>query len=199
MMTCGLTGGIGAGKSTTAELLARRGIPVIDTDAIARDLVRPGEPALNDIRASFGADFVDQDGSLRRDRLAEVVFSQADKRRELEAILHPRIRRTWEGRLADLGRQGMPLAFVMIPLLFETEAESRLSGVICVGCSESTQRARLTRRGWNEAQIRQRVAAQWPMSRKMDRADWVIWNESSLDLCEQQLNRVVSGLPQSAG
>lgn len=199
MMTCGLTGGIGAGKSTAAGLLARRGIPVVDTDAIARDLVRPGEPALDEIRSSFGPEIVDRDGSLRRERLAEVVFSQADKRRELEAILHPRIRRTWEGRLADLGRQGVPLAFVMIPLLFETEAENRLNGIVCVGCSESTQRTRLKQRGWNDAQIRQRVAAQWPTSRKMDRADWVIWNESSLDLCEEQLNRVVSGLPGSAG
>lgn len=191
MITCGLTGGIGAGKSTVAGMLAGRGIPVIDTDEIARELVQPGEPALNDIQAQFGSGMIRADGCLDRERMAQLVFSDSDKRGALESILHPRIRCAWEERVSALRDRGTALAIVAIPLLFETGAEQSLHGVVCVGCSETTQNARLTQRGWSAAQIERRIGAQWPLRRKMDRADWVIWNESTLNICEEQLMRVM--------
>ena len=92
MKLFGLTGGIGMGKSTSASLLSLGGVPVIDTDIIAREIVEPGQPALTEIAATFGRELIDAEGRLRRARLAEIVFSAPNKLRELEAILHPIIR-----------------------------------------------------------------------------------------------------------
>src|SRR5437899_8502578 len=94
--TFGLTGGIGMGKSTAADLLRKRGLPVVDSDVIARQAVEPGQPALAEIRQLFGAEMVGDDGRLRREELARRVFADAESRRKLEAILHPRIRAVWQ-------------------------------------------------------------------------------------------------------
>jgi dephospho-CoA kinase len=190
MKVCGLTGGVGMGKSTAAQFLQARGAQVVDADKLARQLVQPGQPALAEIQAEFGKDVVAPDSGLRRDKLAEIVFADAAARKKLEAILHPRIRERWLARVELWRRENRALALVVIPLLFETGAESSFDKIICVACSAATQRERLLARGWTPEQIRRRVAAQWPVEQKISRADFVVWTEGALGAHTQQLKRI---------
>jgi dephospho-CoA kinase len=190
MKLFGLTGGIGMGKSTSAAILTRRGLPVLDTDAIARDLVEPGEPALQEIVEFFGRELLDAQGRLRRSALAAMVFSAPDKLKQLEAILHPRIRERWLARAEGWKREGKAAGVVVIPLLFETGAQSHFDSIVCAACSAPTQRERLLARGWSEKQLEQRLAAQWPSEEKIAAANYVIWTEADLAMHERQLERV---------
>ncbi len=182
------------GKSTAAQFLRRRGMPVVDTDELAHQLVEPGQPALMEIQTVFGKHIVAPDGQLRRDELAQVVFTDPAARKKLEAILHPRIRERWLAQIETWRGENSPLAVVVIPLLFETQAESSFDKIICVACSATAQRERLLARGWTPEQIRQRLAAQWPVEQKIARADFVIWTDGSLDVLAQQIDRIVAGL-----
>ena len=190
MKVCGLTGGVGMGKSTAAEFLRARGAQVVDTDELARQLVQPGQPALAEIQAEFGKSIVASDGRLRRDELAEIIFADAAARQKLEAILHPRIRERWLAQVEIWRKENRALAVVVIPLLFETRAESHFNKIICVACSTPTQRQRLLSRGWTPEQIKQRLAAQWPVEQKISRADFVVWTDGALDAHAQQLERI---------
>lgn len=192
MKVYGLTGGVGMGKSATDKLLRARGVPVADTDLIARQIVEPGQPALTEIRKAFGPDILDDDdGRLRRDELARRVFGNTVARAELEGILHPRIRAIWQQQIEAWRSEGRPVAVVVIPLLFETDARAQFDRVICVACSPATQRERLKERGWDTHQIQKRIAAQWPTERKMELADYVIWTEGDLDVHGEQLGRIL--------
>jgi dephospho-CoA kinase len=193
MKVFGLTGGIGMGKSTAADLLARRGIPVIDTDVIAREIVEPGQPALAEIVATFGATLLDANGKLRRAALAEIVFSSPEKLKQLEAILHPRIRERWLAQVEGWRSENKLPGVVVIPLLFETEAQRHFDAVICTACSAATQRKRLRERGWSEQQIQQRLAAQWPTEKKVAASNYVVWTEGEVALHERQLERIFNG------
>jgi dephospho-CoA kinase len=194
MKVCGLTGGVGMGKSTAAQLLRERGAQIVDTDELARQLVEPGQPAVSEIKAAFGEQMVASDGRLRRDELAQIVFTDPVARKKLEAILHPRIRERWLAQLETWRRENRPLAVVAIPLLFETKAESCFDKIICVACSAVTQRERLLNRGWTPEQIQQRLAAQWPIDQKIARSDFVIWTDGSLDVLAQQIERFLQKL-----
>jgi dephospho-CoA kinase len=187
----GLTGGIGAGKSTAGEILAARGIPVIDTDIIARQVVEPGEPAWKEIGELFGSAVLESDGRLHRRRLAEIVFANPDKRKQLEGIVHPRIRENWRKQTEDLRRSGTRAAIVIIPLLFETDAASHFDRVICLGCSIPTQQARLLARGWSAEHIKYRLGAQWPLEKKLLLSDYVVWTEGGKELQVAQLDRIL--------
>jgi len=189
--TFGLTGGIGMGKSTAADLLRRRGFPVVDSDVIAREIVEPGQPALAEIRQLFGREILGDDGRLRRDELARRVFADASARRKLEEILHPRIRAVWQSQLQSWRAEGRPAAIALIPLLFETDASRHCDATICAACSAKTQRQRLRKRGWNDEQIDQRIAAQLSIEKKMLLADYVVWTEGPLDVHEAQLARII--------
>ena len=190
MKVCGLTGGLGMGKSTAALFLRNRGAHVVDTDALARQLVQPGQPALAEIQAEFGISIIAPDGRLRRDELARIVFADAAARQKLETILHPRIRERWLAQVEIWRRENRALAVVVIPLLFETRAESHFTKIICAACSAATQRERLLARGWTPEQIRQRIAAQWPVEQKISRADFVVWTDGALAAHGQQLERI---------
>jgi len=190
MKVCGLTGGVGMGKSTAAQFFRTRGAHVVDTDELARQLVQPGQPALAEIQAAFGQTIVAPEGRLRRDELARIVFADAAARQKLEAILHPRIGERWLAQIETWRRENRALAVVVIPLLFETRAESHFDKIICVACSAATQRKRLLARGWTPEQIRQRLAAQWPVEQKISRADFVVWTDGALDAQVQQLERI---------
>ena len=192
MKTFGITGGIGMGKSTAAAFLRERGVAVVDTDDLARQVVQPGEPALSEIQNAFGREIVGDDGQLRRDQLASLVFSAPDARARLEAILHPRIQRLWETQLEVWRAEGRAVAAVVIPLLFETKAESAFDAVICLACSDATQQARLVSRGWSPEQIKQRIAAQMPVADKMSRADHVVWTEGDVATTATQLERIMA-------
>lgn len=194
MKTLGLTGGIGMGKSACAQLLQWRGAAVVDTDELARRVVQPGEPGLAEIENAFGRGCFFPDGQLNRDAVAQMVFADPGARARLEAILHPRIRDLWQAQLATWRAEGKRLAVVVIPLLFETKAEGEFDSIWCVACSEATQRQRLLGRGWSEAQIQQRNAAQLPVAEKLARADHVIWTEGGMDVHAQQVYRLVPPL-----
>jgi dephospho-CoA kinase len=189
--TIGLTGGIGTGKSTLAAWLRRVGVALVDTDELARALVEPGQPALVEIRAAFGSAVFDPDGQLRRDALADRVFSDTEARRVLEGILHPRIHAGWRGQVALWEEKRLPLGVVVIPLLFEKSLETGFDRTLCVACRPSTQWERLRARGWSEVEIQRRVAAQLPLTEKLRRADRVIWTEGSLALLEEQGRRIL--------
>ena len=120
MKLFGMTGGIGMGKTTAGDLLRRRGVAVVDTDLIARQVVEPGQPALLEIKTTFGAQMLQPDGRLNREALAHKVFADASARGALEAMLHPRIREIWQAEVEGWRRQDLPVGVVIIPLLFET-------------------------------------------------------------------------------
>jgi dephospho-CoA kinase len=180
------------GKSTAAGILRTLGMEVIDTDQIARDIVRPRQPALAEIQKYFGAEIVDVKGELRRDQLAAQVFSDADKRATLESILHPRIREVWQREIAQWRSENKTTAAVIIPLLFETQAEGSFDSTICIACSRSTQMMRLRERGWSDEQIRQRIAAQWPLEKKITLSDYVVWTDTTLAMHAAQIESIVS-------
>lgn len=180
------------GKSASDKFLRERGIPVCDTDIVAREVVEPGEPALAEVTAQFGQDLIGPDGRLRRDELARRVFGDSAARQKLESILHPRIRAVWEEQVAKWKSENQSRAVVVIPLLYETNAMSAFHAVICVACSAPTQRKRLQERGWDLDQIEKRIASQWPVEKKMDMANYVVWTEGSLEVHAAQLARIVA-------
>lgn len=182
------------GKSAAAHILRARGIAVVDTDDLARLVVAPGQPALEEIRLAFGPGLVGADGQLRRAELARVIFSDAAARQQLETILHPRIRQLWSDQLQAWREEGKALAVVVIPLLFETQAEASFDAVACVACSAATQRERLSARGWTTEQIELRNAAQLPAADKMFRSNHVIWTEGGMDVHAQQWERMLSAV-----
>ena len=194
MKVLGLTGGIGMGKSTSARLLRAREVPVVDTDDLARQVVAPGQPALAEVLAAFGPQMAGPDGQLRRAELARCVFADPAARRRLEAILHPPIRALWRAQVETWRAEGRPLAVVVIPLLFETKAETELDLTICVACSAPTQQQRLQARGWSPEQIEQRLQAQWPVETKAARADYLVWTEADLDVHAAQIERILRRL-----
>jgi dephospho-CoA kinase len=191
MMLFGLTGGVGMGKSTAARILMGRGVPVLDTDDIAREVVRAGQPALVEIQKQFGPGIVGSDGELRRDELARKVFGDPAARTVLEHILHPRIRRVWLAQVEQWRAAAIPTAVVVIPLLFETDTAAQFDAIICVSCTQMTQVQRLAQRGWTVEQIDQRRRAQWPVDKKIALADFLVWSEGSLSVLDEQLRRIV--------
>lgn len=187
------------GKSTAAAILGRWGVAVVDTDDIARAVVAPGQPALDEIREAFGAGMIRGDGTLDRGRLAEAVFGDAEARRRLEGILHPRIRGVWWERVGEWRGRGIRCGVVVIPLLFETGAEGRFDAVVCVACSPATQRRRLLDRGWSEAHLQRRLSAQMPVETKILRSRFLIWTEPPVAVHEAQWRAVFATLGLLAG
>jgi dephospho-CoA kinase len=194
MKLLGLTGGIGMGKSAAADCFRQAGLPVVDTDVLARELVAPGQPALAEIREVFGPGVIDDSGCLRRDVLARIVFANETRRRRLEGILHPRIRAAWLAQAGMWRREGRPAGVVVIPLLFETQAAGQFTATICVACTTASQRERLRARGWSAEEIALRLAAQWPIEKKMAAADFVVWAEGGLANTATQIERILARL-----
>lgn len=179
MFKVGLTGGIGSGKSTVADCFAVHGVPVIDTDLIARELTALGGAALAAIRAAFDDSVMHADGTLNRAALRSRVFSDGAARRQLEAILHPRIRQRVEQRLATV--TAAPYVLIVIPLLVETGSyRDMLDRVLVVDCPEDMQIARVrARSGLDPDQINAILAAQAGRSERLAAADDVIVNTST--------------------
>jgi dephospho-CoA kinase len=193
MKLIGITGGIAMGKSTAAFFLRQLGVAVIDTDDIARRLVEPGQPALAEIVERFSSAVLLPDGRLNRGQLARRVFARASARSDLEAILHPRIRAVWTAE-AELWRKARrPCGAVIIPLLFETGGEALFDAIVCVACSPETQARRLSGRGWDAAQCRQRLKAQWPVNKKIAGSDFVVWTGTTLEIHAAQLDKIIGG------
>lgn len=171
----GLTGGIASGKSLVADAFAALGVPVIDTDLIARDVVQPGKPALAEIHTQFGNGVIRTDGSLDRRALRRIVFADDEKRRQLESILHPRIR---EQTMADAAAVTAPYMVIVVPLLVESPMKGFMDRILVVDCSEATQISRLLRRDAESAdQARRMIGAQASRAARLALADDVIDND----------------------
>jgi len=178
MLTIALTGGIGSGKSAVAERFVALGVPVIDADLLARELVQPGRPALEEIIAAFGADLLQSDGALDRRKLRGRVFEDAAARQRLEAILHPRIRAEMQQRLSSLDA---PYAILVIPLLLETAQADLADRILVVDLPVELQLQRASLRdGQSKENIRTIVAAQCSREQRLASADDVIDNSGSL-------------------
>jgi dephospho-CoA kinase len=195
MRRVALTGGIATGKSTILRrLLQPHGIPTIDADVLAREVVRPGTPAAAAIRDRFGDVLFTADGELDRKALGALVFREPQARLALEGIVHPevyaRIMR-WFSELPP----STPVAVADIPLLFETHHENDFDTVVVAACEPAEQVARLMRRdGLTESEARQRLDAQWPIAEKVQRADYVIWTDGPPTATAEQVDALAARL-----
>ncbi|MFP3874714.1 MAG: dephospho-CoA kinase [Thiohalophilus sp.] len=186
MLIVALTGGIGSGKSTVADAFARRGVPIIDTDLIARELVAPGQPALAQIAAHFGDGVLRSDGRLDRGALRAVVFADPAQRRALEQILHPRIRDEVRRRLDGLPG---PYCLVVIPLLAETGDYPFVDRVLLVEADEETRiRRTMARDQLSREQVAQILASQGSREQRRALADDLVDNSRDLEQLEQQID-----------
>jgi len=185
----GLTGGIASGKSTVARLLADHGAPIVDADQLARAVVAPGQPALDEIARAFGRDVIDASGGLDRKKVAALVFADPDKRRALNAILHPRIGVLTAGELGKLRAAGAKLAIYEAALLVENQIHLGLDGLIVVALDEARQRERLAARdGLAPDEVDARLRAQAPLADKLAAATWIIDNNGPLDDTRRQVD-----------
>lgn len=189
MITIGLTGGIGSGKSTVAAHLERLGASVVDTDEISRALTAAGGAAIEQVRAEFGARYIGADGALDRAAMRELVFEDPLARSRLESILHPAIRAATDAALA---RAAGDYALVVVPLLFETRGYAdRVARTLVVDCPEELQVARTAARSaLDPAAVRRIMRAQWPRWRRLQAADDTIWNGGDQAALEPQCARL---------
>jgi dephospho-CoA kinase len=193
MRTVGLTGGIACGKSTVADILRRRGLPVIDADLVAREVVAAGTPGLALVLGRFPA--VARNGAIDRAALRDLVSRSAEARRDLEAILHPLIGARILEALADLAKADAPLAFVEAALMIETGSYRRYDAVVVVVASPEVQLRRLMARdGMGEQDARRFIATQMPIEEKEKVATVVIENSGDLGALEVEVDRMVGAL-----
>ena len=184
----GLTGGVGCGKSTVAQIITRLGVPVLDTDAVAHELLLPGSPVLERVISEFGETYRNGNGLDRR-KLGKRVFADRKALERLNALMHPDVFQRMHQWLAET-LAGHEQAVVMIPLLFETGAERWCDAVITVAADEHVVLQRLADRGWSETEARARMGAQLPLAEKVKRADAVIWNNEGLDALSQAVMKI---------
>ena len=181
----GLTGGIASGKSLVANMFAKLGAEIVDADQIAREVVSPGEPALSAIRDAFGAQVLNSRGELDRASLRKLVFADADKRRTLDALLHPLIRARLLARLGEVRR---PYAIIAVPLLVETDFVALVDRVAVVDCPEPMQLERLMRRdGIPRTEAVAMIAAQADRATRLRAAHDVIDNSGDVEATRRQV------------
>lgn len=187
MKVLGLTGGIGSGKTVVGEMFARLGAEVIDADQLARDVVEPGQPALDEIVKRFGAEILLPDGRLDRPKLGRIIFADAAARAALNAITHPRIRERMDAAVTER-RERAGVLILDIPLLYETARTTLVEKVIVVWVDPATQTRRLLERGGlTPEEARQRIAAQMSLDDKRALADHVIDNSGGLEATRRQV------------
>ncbi|MBW7476661.1 dephospho-CoA kinase [Paenibacillus oenotherae] len=189
-MKLGLTGGIACGKSTVSAMLVQRGAKLIDADAVAREVVLPGEPALNDIAAAFGAQVLNEDGTLDRKKLGSLVFGNREQLDILESILHPAIRtRMWDKIRGCEAENPKGLIVADIPLLYETGQAGLYDAVMVVYVPQAVQMERLmARNSLTSEEAGKRIALQMDIEEKRQLADIVIDNSGSLEDTERQVD-----------
>jgi dephospho-CoA kinase len=194
VLLVGLTGGIGSGKSTVARMLESRGAVVFDADVLAREAVESGTPGHAAVIERFGANVLAPGGELDREALASIVFADPAARRDLEAIVHPEVRRLFaEGAEAYEGTDRVVV--LSAPLLVETGMHTAFEVLVVVSATPHTQTERLMRdRGMSEPAIRARIAAQAPLEAKSEVADFILDNEGSMEELERQVDRVWADL-----
>jgi dephospho-CoA kinase len=196
MILVGLTGGVATGKSTVAKMFKQCGAVVIDADELARELVKPGKPAWQDIVKLFGKTVLNQDRSLDRQALGSIVFRNRTKLRQLEHIIHPRVAREQQ-RLVRRIAKDKPRAVVIyeVPLLFEASVDKRVDKIIVVTADRETQIARLKKRnGLSRAEATRRISSQMPLAKKVHRADHVLNGTLPRPSLRRQVGRLLRNL-----
>lgn len=194
MVRLALTGGIATGKSHVLKAFAGAGVPTIDADSLAHDVVAAGTPGAAAVIARFGPQVRLPDGGIDRRALGSIVFGDSDARRDLEAIVHPEVYRAIERWLAGLG-QGIPVAVADIPLLFETAHERDFDAVVVAACPVAEQLRRvMTRDGLSDIDARSRIAAQLPIDEKVRRANYVIWTTGTNEETARQVGAVIASV-----
>jgi len=181
----GLTGGIASGKSTAAKFFGALGVPILDSDQIARDVVEPGQPPLERLIERFGPKILTADGHLDRPALREIVFSDPKARADLEALTHPAIGAAMEARSAEAGG---PYQILVIPLLVEKNLAAHVDRVLVVDCDEQLQIRRLRDRdGSTPEQVQAILKAQAPRTARLKAADDVIHNDTDMSAVRDQV------------
>lgn len=191
MLKIGLTGGIGSGKTAVSKRFEALGAPVIDTDLLAREVVEPGEPALDRLVRLFGREILREDGRLDRERLRRTVFADPAARREVEAILHPAIRRRLRARLVELERTETPYCVIVVPLLVETDFQEMVDRVLVIEAArERRVRWVMTRTGMQKAEVEQIMDAQAAPEERLRAAHDVVHNDGTLDDLREKVDRL---------
>ncbi|WP_258088214.1 dephospho-CoA kinase [Weissella fangxianensis] len=198
MFKLGLTGGIATGKTTISNYLKSTGIPVLDADEYARQVVEPGTPGLAEITNTFGEQVLQPDGSLNRKLLGQIVFNDASARQKLNDITHPRIQQMMADELYRLAEHQTPLVILDIPLLLENKNVAGADAVMVVTVPESLQLTRLMQRNnLTEKEAQSRISAQMPLVEKEKLADFVIDNSGSISSTQKQVEQVIQKIRQS--
>mgnify|MGYP002525465255 FL=1 len=192
MSVYGLTGGIGAGKSTVANMFQESGIPVVLADDVGREVASKGSDGLAEIVRSFGPDVLDSNGELDRRKLGTLIFNDPDRRRELEAISHPRVRDQSRELFSQLEQAGNQIVVYESALLYETQRHTEMRGVILVTASEEQRIARVrSRDGSEEEAVRQRIKAQMDDEEKRGLADYIIENNGDLQVLRREVDSLI--------
>ncbi|HSL11413.1 MAG TPA: dephospho-CoA kinase [Actinomycetota bacterium] len=197
MLLVGLTGGLGSGKSTVSTMLAERGAVILDADAFARDAVRAGTSGFDRVVARFGGGLVAADGELDRAALAAIVFNDEAALRDLEAIVHPEVRRMIEQGVSDNARTDRVVVLVN-PLLIEMGTHRDCDVVVVVSASTETQLERVMARGMEREDAEARMANQLPLDERVTHADVLLDNDDGLAELERQVDRLWSSLRERA-
>jgi dephospho-CoA kinase len=200
-MVVGITGGLATGKSLVTRMLQARGAITFSADEAARAVLTPGGAALNAIASEFGREMLHPNGELDRARLGQFIFSDTAARDRLNRILHPAILRLLCAQIEASRKDFSPATIIAVetPLLYETNLSDWFERIVVVTATETTQIARLKERsGLDEAEARRRIAAQWPLSEKAARADWVLVNDGSLENVQVSVDRLWNYLIQAA-
>lgn len=193
MKLIGLTGGIASGKSTVAAILKRLGAAIVDADALAREVVEPGRDAWKNIVETFGAEVLQADRTLDRQKLRATIFNNPAARKKLEAIIHPRVRALAEERIRQHTAAGYAIVVYEVPLLFEGNLHEWLRPVVLVACDLDTQKRRLQERDGLSAEASQKhIDAQMSLAEKRRLADYVIENDGSLEDLEGEVQTVLN-------
>ena len=199
MRRVALTGGIATGKSYVRAQLEKLGVPTIDADTLAREAVAPGTPGLAAVVERFGPEVLAPSGALDRHKLASIVFMDPAARRDLEAIVHPAVRRATDAWFDGLDHARYALAVADIPLLYEVGRDRDFDAVIVTAVDPDTQLRRVIERdGATEAEARQRLAAQLPIADKVQRADYVVRTDGTFEQTDEQVRTVLAQLQADA-
>ena len=191
LIKVGLTGGIATGKSMALDYWQQAGTAGIDADVLAHQALIPGTPTWDKVVRTFGSKILNRDETVNRPKLGKIVFADEKRREALNRIIHPAVEKMWTEAIEQLEREDAATTIVVaIPLLYEVAAETKFDCVVVVGCSEATQFARLAKKGLSKSQAQARIRAQWPLQMKMDRADFVIWNDGRLEVLHQQAETI---------